>query len=226
MPTPTITGPAADALLNHGTVVLTGTAAPGSSVIVTFDNNPLPAVVVDASGVYSVTPNFTVGVGAHTFAVQATSGSTPLDVWSAVAGPRSFTMIDGCLDNTDCSGATPQCDTSAHTCVRCLGDNNCPGGATCAGQTCVLAAPVFVSPNANDLLSPQPTFTGTGPAGTTVTVTVDGNSVGQAGGGRQRYLVRDAGSGLAGHVAHCDSQRQLRNRQPWRAEWQRQQRSL
>lgn len=43
-----------------------------------------------------------------------------------------------CVDNSTCSGSTPICDTSTHTCVACLSNGNC-GGSTpvCSSGTCI-----------------------------------------------------------------------------------------
>lgn len=42
-----------------------------------------------------------------------------------------------CLSDTQCSGSTPKCQVSTHTCVKCLTNTDCPSGEVCSNGTCV-----------------------------------------------------------------------------------------
>lgn len=68
-------------------------------------------------------------------------------------------------------------------CVECVTAANCedgPGaaGSTCVTNVCVVAAPVVSAPANGSTVREQPVYSGTGPTGATVTVLVDGVSVG------------------------------------------------
>jgi alpha-tubulin suppressor-like RCC1 family protein len=51
--------------------------------------------------------------------------------------PRTFTCVEGCRDDDGCSGATPRCNVTTHTCAACVDDSHCTLGTTCRGGTCV-----------------------------------------------------------------------------------------
>ncbi len=42
-----------------------------------------------------------------------------------------------CVDDTQCSGATPRCNTASNTCVQCLARNDCRDGNTCTNDRCM-----------------------------------------------------------------------------------------
>jgi MYXO-CTERM domain-containing protein len=109
-------------------------------------------------------------------------GSGAGAVTSGPSATDTFTVVAGCLEDDDCGGASPVCDTSTHTCVRCLASSDCPAGATCdAGHTCVLGPPVVETPAEGSVTSERrPTITGTAAPGATVNVYVDGVLIGTA----------------------------------------------
>ena len=72
--------------------------------------------------------------------------------------PMTFVCVDGCRNDDGCAAPAPGdggtqadvpvdsgdasvparvCDTTAHRCVQCRADENCPMGMLCVGQTCV-----------------------------------------------------------------------------------------
>ena len=47
--------------------------------------------------------------------------------------------ITGCCTDSDCSGSTPYCNTTTHTCVQCLSDSDCScakGTPVCSNNQC------------------------------------------------------------------------------------------
>jgi hypothetical protein len=52
--------------------------------------------------------------------------------------PATNLCVAGCANDTQCGGTTPVCNTAAHTCVKCVVDDNCLAGTICASNhTCV-----------------------------------------------------------------------------------------
>jgi|SRR5579885_609559 len=51
---------------------------------------------------------------------------------------RRSTSTVKCTSDSNCSGATPKCNTSTGTCVGCLANSDCPSGKVCTnGNNCV-----------------------------------------------------------------------------------------
>ena len=64
---------------------------------------------------------------------------TPTDTCPAnqYCAQPSETCAVGCKDDNDCSGGTPHCDVTTHSCKQCITDPECPLGSICApGGTC------------------------------------------------------------------------------------------
>ncbi len=152
---PVVIAPADGSTTSSTRPQVTGTAVVGTTVSVILDNVTLGTAPVDGSGNWSFTPAGDLNRGAHTVRARAVSGS----VQSPVSNTQTFTIIADCSTTADC-----------------------PSGATCSSSfACIVAAPVVQSPtNGSTINTTQPTFSGTAPAGTTVTVNVDAASVGTA----------------------------------------------
>ncbi len=58
------------------------------------------------------------------------SGATPFCL--TTASPR---VCVGCLTGADCSGTTPTCDPGAHACRACAGDDECSGSTPACGTS-------------------------------------------------------------------------------------------
>ncbi len=176
---PTISAPTDGATINDPTPAITGTTVAGTSVIVTIKDNlgnevtSGPAVVNGTS--WSFSPSLSLTPGDFTITAVATSTST-FTVSSAPSSPVDFTLISGCLVAGDCPPSTPHCDGS-NACVRCLIADDCPTttpGTTCVAGSCVLPSPTITAPVNNSIDNDTtPTFTGTAPDGTTVTIRID-----------------------------------------------------
>ncbi|MHA7628950.1 Ig-like domain-containing protein [Corallococcus sp. M7] len=86
--TPVVVTPANGALLNTATPVISGTAEPGSTVILSIDGTSFE-VVADGTGNWSFTPNTALAQGAHSVTAQAkdTAGNT-----SQPSAARAFSV--------------------------------------------------------------------------------------------------------------------------------------
>lgn len=76
---------------------------------------------------------------------------------------------------------TQICDGTTSLCAQCTGADAslCPTGSTCSGDACVLSTPVITVPADGSTVSAGATsVSGTGPAGATITVRIDGTVVG------------------------------------------------
>ncbi|MBE2252462.1 MAG: hypothetical protein IAE78_23215, partial [Myxococcus sp.] len=84
---PTLTQPLSGALLSTARPVVSGTAEPGATVVVTIDGVAIGAVVADAMGRFSVTPATALMDGMHTASATARDAGGNVSPSSA---PRTF----------------------------------------------------------------------------------------------------------------------------------------
>ncbi len=201
-PSVTITAPADGAYFPSGAPSFSGTATPGQTVTITIDGVVVGTVVAGTSGAWTFAwpaGRAALTNGAHTANISITTGSSPTSV--------TRTINVGCGASSDCSGATPVCDTTARVCVQCLNASqctstrpvcasnacracavatqgaDCPASATsaCNGATgaCVAPTVTLTAPaNGSASGSGSPTLSGAATPGQTVTVTVDGAVLG------------------------------------------------
>ena len=175
---PTLSGPGNGVTINTPTAVISGTALAYNYVSLSIDGGTAITVQADSNGLFAYTPASSLAPGSHTVTAIAKAGSNGLAATSPQAS-ETYTVISGCLGNTDCSGASPVCDTTSHACVRCTATANCPTGATCSSEACVLATPTIALPANNALLtSTTPTLSGTSAPRVSVVASVDGTPVG------------------------------------------------
>lgn len=201
-PSVTVSAPADGAYFPSGTPSFSGTATPGQTVTVTVDGVVVGTVVAGTSGAWMLAwpaGRAALSNGAHTVSISITTGASPTTV--------TRTVNVGCGASTDCSGATPVCNTTSRVCVQCLTGaqctptrpvcasnacracavatqgTDCPASATaaCNGATgaCVAPTVTLTAPaNGSASGSGSPTLAGAATPGQTVTVTVDGMTLG------------------------------------------------
>lgn len=179
VPAPAVTSPTEGSTLNVATPTIAGTAVPNASVLVYLDGALIGTATASNAGAFSLPVPMALATGSHSVYATAKLGAGLLEVTSGASSTVNFNLISGCLLNGDCSGASPNCRTSDHVCVRCLMDSDCPTGATCSSNACNLGAPTIASPTAgSNFNDATPAVAGTAVAGTTITILVDGISVG------------------------------------------------
>ena len=179
LPAPNIATPVSGTTSNVLRPVFSGTAQPSSQVRLQIDGTTELFAAADGAGNWQITLSMELTLGSHTASATALVGAGAGLVTSAASAPVSFTLVSGCIANSECTAASPVCNVASNTCVRCTQNADCPAGATCSANACVLPAPSLTSPgNGSTLNNPAPTFAGTAVAGATVAVTVDAVSVG------------------------------------------------
>ncbi|MEW5854920.1 MAG: DUF4215 domain-containing protein, partial [Myxococcota bacterium] len=178
--TPVVVTPADAAVINDATPEITGTGPANVTINVYVDGAPVGTTTTDGAGNWTFTPTTDLALGAHAVHATATVGTSPLDVTSADSNTNTFTVVSGCLLDSECPGDSPVCDTATGTCERCLSDVDCPAGATCnASKTCELAAPVVVFPADESVINQRrPAISGTSAPGALVEVTLNGTVIG------------------------------------------------
>jgi len=124
------TFPAAFELIADPTPTLMGSGEAGATVSVTVDGNPIGSVVVANNGTWFLTVPLSLSVGSHSAVASAidTAGN-------AAVASVAFEIVQ-CLDNLNCSGATPQCNPSTNTCVACLDGSHCNDNNDCTVDSC------------------------------------------------------------------------------------------
>ncbi|MDX2019975.1 MAG: Ig-like domain-containing protein [Deltaproteobacteria bacterium] len=176
---PVITSPSAAEKTRSLRPEIGGTAVPGAKVNVYIDDVLSGFTIADGAGAFSFTPAADLSLGSHTAKATATVGVDPLASTSQESVQRQFTIINGCLLNTQCPDGAPVCDTGSNVCLRCLANADCPDGATCSANICALAAPVVTGPIGGSVTNNgTPTFKGTATPGATVTVFLGATVVG------------------------------------------------
>ena len=66
-------------------------------------------------------------------------------------GTETCNTVSGCVAGTPpCSGGTPVCIEDNNTCVECVTDDNCTGGAVCSNNICVECADDLDCPEDGD----------------------------------------------------------------------------
>jgi hypothetical protein len=169
--------PANGAVIRELAPVVSGDGPANGNMIISIDGVVVGATLASAGGAWSFTVPAALAFGPHTVQVAALAGSGATTVRSGDSAVVTFQV--GCLDASDCSGATPVCDTQSHTCARCLGDGDCPAGAACgAAHTCALAAPSIGTPTDQGFVNqPNTVVRGTSTADANVTLSLDGNAL-------------------------------------------------
>ncbi|MEW5855450.1 MAG: Ig-like domain-containing protein, partial [Myxococcota bacterium] len=178
---PVVVTPTDGSVTSSRQPLLSGTAVAGAAVTVRVDGVVVGTATADAQGNWSLTPSADLSLGAHAVSATATLGSGELAVTSAESNVNDFTIIDGCVTDADCGGATPACNTITHVCVRCVVDAHCPAGATCnAANLCTLPPPVIVDPEDEEVVNThRPPIVGTSVPNARITVFIDGVPVGE-----------------------------------------------
>ena len=173
---PTVTNPVNKSSTHVQQPPMAGTAPGGSTVTVTVDGNNLGIAIASAGGTWNFTPTNNLPWGTHSVQVVATAGNANTYATSPMSSANTFYITSGCVNDGECSGSTPACRTSDHTCVRCTAVANCPANASCAvDNTCFVAPPTVAAPANNAVaFSATPAVSGTGPNNATIVVYEDG----------------------------------------------------
>jgi uncharacterized repeat protein (TIGR01451 family) len=177
---PVVVTPANGSSSSDPITVISGTAVPGSTVDIYVNGVLAGSSTTSATGAWTLNVG-PLALGAYTTYATASVGAGGTAVTSPDSNTVGFT-ITPCTSDADCVSPLPACNTTSGTCVQCVVDGDCASGATCtAGNTCVLAAPVVVTPaNGGVVNSQEPPISGTAAPGATVTVSVNGTVIGTA----------------------------------------------
>ncbi len=133
---PVVTTPANGSTTNKPKPQIRGTAPPNTTVNVSIDGVLVGTATADGTGAWTFTPLANLTPGSHTVNATDTVGSGVTAVTSGTSNTNTFTYVNGCLANSDCTTSTAAfCNLTNNTCVGCTGDNG--GGTTFA---CPLAA--------------------------------------------------------------------------------------
>ncbi len=181
VPVPTINSPAQGLSTRDRRPEVVGVSVPGALVTLYADGVAVATVIADGAGGFVLEPMTDLALGLRSLQATATVGTGVLAVTSDRTSERNITIVQGCLLDAHCDGATPTCNITTNVCVRCVNNDDCPSGAICQASTCGLAAPVAGLPaQGSSTNNATPTFTGFATPGAFVTVRVDGNVVGNA----------------------------------------------
>jgi large repetitive protein len=176
---PTISKPTSGTTSNVRRPVFQGTAPANAVVHLSVDGTDEITVNADATGQWTITLPTDLSLGDHAAVATASVGTGMKLVTSPPSNSVSINIVSGCLVDTDCTGTTPICNKDLRSCVRCLNTANCPLGALCQASICVLPTPRITSPTDGTTVNGSAVvLMGTAPAGSTVTIIVDGSPIG------------------------------------------------